>query len=615
MRATLIRFALLLCALPLSVHAQLLAQIDTSRSSGVAPLAVYFDATSSTGLSGNDLLGAHIEWEFGDVGAGSWSTTGKPRNLATGFLAAHVFETPGQYTATVRVTDVAGNSASASVQIQVLDPESAYAGRTRCVSRTGDFTAAPAGCSTVSSTDLAAQLAWLNGAATRRLLFRRGESWTGNLHLSGAGPATLGAFGPGAPPVFHTQAGAQDGVDVSGTDWRVMDIEINGSQMGAAESAGGAGGSDVLALRIRAHHAPLVGWGMGGDDVFLVDSVIEDNSYFSVYTDGVGVAVMGSRIDQVRVATSFLRPLESRKVFIAHNVIDASRPAPTTGIKWHGRQGVITDNRIRAGTSRIGLSNSEGSPTGLDVDRDLGMLLIERNRLEPNGNPVVDDYNTWGVSFGFNTAVMVRNNLLVDMNIAFGGGEGHAADVRVLHNTVLMTDAVRGLNLANGDFIGFHQTLEDFVFAHNLVAILATVAGSAYPEPGLFIRLQDGNGITLSHNLVYKPDHAIDNFIASGPNAGYHTQAQWMTLGIDTGSIEAAPQFVSLDPNAANFLDLLATSPAVDSALPSGTQADYHGRPRPQDGDGQGAPAPDIGAIEREAFVPIGLLFANGFEG
>ncbi len=153
------------------------------------------------------------------------------------------------------------------------------------------------------------------------------------------------------------------------------------------------------------------------------------------------------------------------------------------------------------------------------------------------------------------------------------------------------------------------------MFAHNLVAILATVAGSAYPEPGLFIRLQDGNGITLSRNLVYKPDHAIDNFIASGPNAGYHTQAQWMTLGIDTGSIEAAPQFVSLDPNAANFLDLLATSPAVDSALPSGTQADYHGRPRPQDGDGQGAPAPDIGAIEREAFVPIGLLFANGFEG
>ena len=75
----------------------------SSRVSGVAPLAVFFDATGTTASSTprpfHDL---EYRWDFGDVGSGTWTTGSSAgvssRNTATGPVAAHVFETPGTYT-------------------------------------------------------------------------------------------------------------------------------------------------------------------------------------------------------------------------------------------------------------------------------------------------------------------------------------------------------------------------------------------------------------------------------------------------------------------------------------------------------------------------------------
>jgi uncharacterized protein involved in high-affinity Fe2+ transport len=88
-----------------------------SRASGFAPLAVFFDAVDTTPegkawpfawKSGvkqpADMEGAHFEWEFGDAGAGTWPHTGRSRNAATGYTAAHVFEEAGQYRVTLTVT-------------------------------------------------------------------------------------------------------------------------------------------------------------------------------------------------------------------------------------------------------------------------------------------------------------------------------------------------------------------------------------------------------------------------------------------------------------------------------------------------------------------------------
>src|SRR5262245_45132397 len=68
-------------------------QLSPSRTNGVAPLAVFFDATGTTATSTtrpfHDL---DYTWTFGDPASGSRSTSGRSKNQAKGAVAAHVFE-------------------------------------------------------------------------------------------------------------------------------------------------------------------------------------------------------------------------------------------------------------------------------------------------------------------------------------------------------------------------------------------------------------------------------------------------------------------------------------------------------------------------------------------
>lgn len=578
-------------------NADIVVNISPSRTTGVAPLAVFFNATGTTGLDGDDFLSAHFTWNFGDAGSGVWQTTGKNRNEATGFLTAHVFETPGTYVVTAGVQDRAGRLGPAgSVTITVTDPESAYAGAaTRCVSRAGDFTGAPTGCNTVASTDLAAHVNWLNASANRRLLLRRGETWPGvTLALTGSGPNTLGAFGTGARPVLAlgSTPGQSAGLLVDGMDWRVMDLDLNGANLPPANTEGdtavGGSGVEFLGMNLSIHDGNAVGWGAGGDRVYLYDSQVQRNAYFSVYVDGVDQAIMGSSIDQMRIAVSFIRPAESRNVYIAHNLIDASRAAPTTGIKWHSRQGVITDNIITAGTARISTSASDVEcDFSLDVDRNLGVVLIERNVLKPDGNPANDDYISTGIDLTENDA-MIRNNLLYDMNLGFRGACG-ASNVHILNNTVYMTPNTTGLNIGNGDFLNIDlPAVSTWEVRNNLV----WSENPGVNGLGELINLAATTGIALSNNLYYKPTKPTPFAVgpSTAPTAVYDLSG-WQALGLDADSLSADPRLVSVDPASPDFFRLAAGSPAIGTGAPVAVFEDFYRTPRPSP-DGY-----DLGAI------------------
>ncbi|GAB3953004.1 lectin [Streptomyces sparsus] len=80
------------------------AQAKAGVTSGKAPLAVSFSSAGSSDPDGDDLSYA---WNFGD---GATSTAADP---------SHTYTANGQYTATLKVTDTTGKSATASVRITV----------------------------------------------------------------------------------------------------------------------------------------------------------------------------------------------------------------------------------------------------------------------------------------------------------------------------------------------------------------------------------------------------------------------------------------------------------------------------------------------------------------
>ena len=81
--------------------------VESDRLAGVMPLLVNFDGSNSFDIDG--MIVSHA-WDFGDG------------NSSAAANAQHTYTTPGEFTATLTVTDNFGNSRSSSVEINVIDP-------------------------------------------------------------------------------------------------------------------------------------------------------------------------------------------------------------------------------------------------------------------------------------------------------------------------------------------------------------------------------------------------------------------------------------------------------------------------------------------------------------
>jgi hypothetical protein len=299
------------------------------------------------------------------------------------------------------------------------------------------------------------------------------------------------------------------------------------------------------------------------------------NAYFSVYVDGIGVALMGSQIHQARIAVSVLHPDSTRNMYIANNRIDASRPTPTCGIKWHSRRGVITDNLLTASTARIS-SGTSGSDTpeywAFPYNQNLGVVLIERNVMKPTG--VVPDSGTWGVLIN-NKNMVARNNLIYDIPIAFGGGDT-STNTHIYNNTVYLPAGRSGGNVGWGDFVGTSSANQWYV-RNNVV--LSENPGSAWNgEIGVFGSV---SGLSISNNVYHKP--VKTNWFCIHDTDVY-TFAQWQAMGLDSGSQNADPLFASTDTADPSFLHLQPGSPAIGAGTAVPVFEDFNRNPRPLSG-------------------------------
>jgi hypothetical protein len=363
------------------------AQLNATRLSGPAPLAVLFDATA-TSMEGV-ALPFHMltyRFSFGDERGQSWAISGQPKNSQTGGpLAAHVFDLPGSYTVRLRVEAPGGAVSETSIAITVQDPQLVYAGsKTVCVSGARDYRGCPDGASRQSSLP--------GGYEGRRVLLRRGESFDAIRVANSDRNAQIGAYGEGAKPSVQAVVLEGDGsVAKWPDDVTVMDLAVRNGAVKLEVT-----GSRILLYRndvtLPSRSEAQVDIGtvvtfqaqngrLGMDrfhwprEIFLVENDIRgdvDGGMPNVTVMGwfMRSALLGNTIN--RATEHSLRIWAAHKTVIAHNAIGGEHYAPTSpgiraAIKIHSSGTLPYADSLGAGmriaTSQVIVANNRlGSP-------------------------------------------------------------------------------------------------------------------------------------------------------------------------------------------------------------------------------------------------------------
>lgn len=507
--------------------------ILVSRLSGVAPLFVYFEANPTQLQPGVDpFLGIECRWDFGDPDSGNYAS-GHSRNTHVGPIAAHVFEKPGTYTVAVSVAD-GGDPATASVTVNVLDPDVVFANSTYVFSNTTppNFEGAPPGATEVAASSLATVASYV--APGRRILLRRGETWVANTQFGGtiAGPGIVGAFGPGTRPV----------IQISGqlfaprwTDWRIMDLEILGTGSSARAFRSAGANNQVLVQRVAVRDCKTgIAFSTshsGGtlfDQCAIVDCSVNHvvgglGGYASMFA-GSQTALLGNVFDDASGAEHVVRAPWLKGCVIAYN--DLGRPAGTKHVlKLHGPPWEGT-----------GLGNHQYS-----------------ERVHVADNVFRGGLASWVVAIvaeDDHTDQRVRN-VLVERNLTLAG-PSHQTSYLVSCERFLARNNVSNMTGGNAATM-FSVTRRGIEPIPSDLTILNNTAYTA--DPDRFTLLSVGSGILVSEfvgNLGSAPNtSAANKSLLSGV----------VGTNVDNLLLDNA-QFV--DP-ANNDFSLQATSPAVDA--------------------------------------------------
>lgn len=424
------------------------ANLTASRTSGPAPLAVFFDASGSTHTDGGvDMFNdPGYSFNHGDSGAGNYAT-GYDKNVNRGGpLSAHVYETPGTYTAKVRVRDAAGNISQDEVTITVLSADDYYSGEnTVCISKTSNHSGAPSGALLMSN-----QTSFPAYSSTKRYLFHAGQDFSdfgdGNIFINQLNDVQVGRYSTGADPIFNGLYW-QGTSSVYAARNTFMDLYMN-DQINCYTSP-----QDTLLLRCRsAATDPLTACEIGAIGItpinlFIVECDI-NGGHNGLTALGRNIAIMGNDIDTP--VEHCMRIWNGSKVFIGHNVprspgtirhhikFQASGTAAPSdnATEQSSRYVVLARNRCEGVTNSWAFaSGPENNDTG-ESDQQCYDFIHEGNvfngdwaveinmggaRMTERGN--INLSGTYNADTGMNP-----NRLLEDGPYTTGGGEVDTSD-------------------------------------------------------------------------------------------------------------------------------------------------------------------------------------------
>jgi hypothetical protein len=521
-----------------------------NRTAGVAPLAVFFDAVddvnSGPSLEGRtfawtsgvsqpaDMEGALYSWDFGDPGSGTWSTTGLSKNLATGYTAAHVYETPGTYTALLTVKLADGTSTSYSQTITV----SAFTGTTYYVAANGSDSANGISQATPFLTLGKAMSTALAASGPVRVLMRRGDTFTASTSwaIRKAGPGIIGAYGDGT--AGHTTSDPRPVVNCAelgdanifsaagtGTDWRVMDLEMVGPSTGTATGPFGPDvsnqGVNGLALRLKLRNWGVgIGWGdytpifsTPHDGMAVVDTEVSGVGTYNSYLGGRRLILLGNNFHDSG-NTHVLRVWQAHKAVISNNIL--YRPmAQRHCLKLHGpsvngpdsvsgarqncpatRWVTISENLVASST--ISQWSISIGPQDSINDERTSHIVYERNRHWQSTSSLISEVE------GSASHMMIRNNVFdgsaadtyYSVLYCQRGIEPIPDDVRIYNNTFYKGGANSDtvfFNLTSGCTAGGAGVATNVRIRNN---VLAYGSGSPVLVSG------GGAGLAQDHNLM-----------------------------------------------------------------------------------------------------------------
>jgi hypothetical protein len=592
-----------------SASAAVTAAIQASRTSGVAPLAVSFDATGTTSTATTrPFHDVYYSWTYGDAGSGTWATNGKSKNHDTGPLGGHVFETAGTYTVTLMVKDSTGATDTETVTINVSDPNTVFSGtNTICVSTSGNFTGAPTGAATVTTTSWATVVAQLG--AGKRVLLRRGEVWDHdgvkkNITFSG-GPGILGAFGPttsGRPRLRLTSSNTTTGgrvfwlcdkVPNANLDFRFMDLEIDGNGQDRAFAWAEGSAHNVTFLRVYMHDggpllhlSPDIPVHYNGhtntsyqghtlsSGIAIVDTEFqrmvgdggEFNGHHGAYLGLHRSLFLGNVWNNTELGEHVLRLPFVQRTLIAHNELTNAR-ATKHLIKLHAYPGAASLLPVAGHGQSKFVTIADNYFTS-----HLGNWLISTGPQNNTSNEVVQDI------------ILERNH------VEFGSQSTTAFDLRgsdhtVRNNTIIMDGSPSG-----GTAVVIAQRGIEPAPTNNRVYNNSAYRGGT-PNFTLVNIAPVASDTTVHNNLGSAPSSAATSTIVGGGT----------NLVASHNTITNTPGWVSSTPTTGAHFDLLSTSSAINAGTTVPVFDDFDEAPRPQ-----GA-AYDLGAFE---FIPPTITIA-----
>lgn len=540
-----------------------------TRLSGVAPLAVFFDTASSTSASTTDIAvtsrpfhDLDYSWSFGDSGAGNWTygTASTSKNAAYGPEAAHVFEPasgdydPVTHTKTYSVTMTVKdgtNTAATTTTITVTDPNTVFSGtNTICFSTSGTFTSCPSGATQIATTTFDSAVRIYKGT-NKRLLFRRGETYTTatTQSITVTGPGIIGAYGSGDPPKITATANVQILVMSSNrspgiSDWRIMDLEFDGQNGNTTTGVTSGGGiNQVTLLRMNIHNMFMpVQFDAGILESYNVDvdptkhghtlydqlAVVDSNIHDTVggpgangaYIAAMHFSFLGNRIDNTTLTEHGMRNPALIEAVVSNNSFSraavAKHELTIRGPEWAGNTiypaGSYTENVVVSDNRFMGYNNAfttQLAPEDPTSNEHLRNVIWERNWYTPGiGTTAAFEVEASNVS--------VRNNVF---NLT--GGAGWTGIISQYVNTA-GAPAPNGLMVYNNTF--YSSDISSYFVAVSLAT------GPTNP--------------TIINNLAYSPNDSNHQMISNAGESGLVASHN----STDSQVLNTNPLFASTTP-------------------------------------------------------------------